>query len=137
MKNSGYRFLSYSLKGFLTDKLVAGSFAAGVNSALKLEGDNDLSSWEAGRDTLLGVFEGRSEADNTARGYAVDNADKGYYLLNFDSANAETVTLRFEKATPYTVWGPDGIEAMGVANEVNIEMGAYDGRFVELRTFGE
>ena len=137
MKNAGYRFLSYSLKGFLTDKFVTDAFSVGVNDALKLEGDNDLASWEAERDTLLGVFEGRSEADNSARGYAVDNADKGYYLLNFDSANAETVTLRFESATPYTVWGPDGIEAMGVAKEVTVELGAYDGKFVELRTFGD
>ena len=136
LKNAGYRFLSYSLKGFLTGG-ISGYFANRVDAGLKLEGDNDLASFEAERDTLIGVFEGRSEGDNIARGYATDNANKGYYLLNFDSENADKVTLKFGTVTPYTVWGPGGIEAMGAGTELTVELAAYDGRFIELRTFGD
>lgn len=134
---TGYRFLSYRLKGFLTNGLSRSDFADSINKKLRLSRDSKLKSVDADLDVLVGVFEGRSAEENAARGYADDPAAKGYYVLNFDRFNSNRVTLNFAGSTPYTVWGPDGIEAMGVGNSVSFEIGECDARFVELRTFFE
>ena len=131
----GYRFLSYKLKGFLTDKLGRLGYPEAIHKSFRLKADDRLKSIDTDLDTLVGVFEGRTEAENIARGYATDNAEKGYYVLNYDLYNKNTVTLNFKESTPYTVWGPDGIEAMGNAKSVTVEIDPCDARFVELRTF--
>ena len=135
MSRMGYRFLSYKLKGFLTDKLGQPGYPEAIDDSLRLTSDAGLKKIGADFDTLVGVFEGRSEEDNIARGYATDPAEKGYYVLNFDPDNQSSVTLEFEAKTPYTVWGPNGIEAMGEGNSVSFNIDPCDARFVELRTY--
>lgn len=135
LASMGYRFLSYSLKGFLTDKLSLPGYADVLDGSFRPGSDEKLKSFDADFDTLIGVFEGRSEEDNIARGYATDPADKGYYVLNFDRDNQSSVTLKFDTKTPYTVWGPNGIEAMGEGDSVSFDIDPCDARFVELRTF--
>lgn len=137
MRTMGYRCLSYSLKGFLTDKLSYPGYVDVLDASLRLNTGTDtvLKKIEADRDTLVGVFEGRSKEENEAKGYAVDNAATAYYVLNFDAAETDTVTLYFDGLTEYTVWGPDGIEAMGADNELRLTIPAYDAKFVELKTF--
>ena len=131
----GYRFLSYSLKGFLTDNFHRLGYTERIDPSLLLSGDNILKSVDTRFDTLVGVFEGRSAEDNAARGYAEDAAGKGYYVLNFNFNNDSTVTLHFARSTPYTVWGPNGIEAMGTGTSVSFTIDPCDARFVELKTF--
>ena len=135
MSRMGYRFLSYKLKGFLTDKLGQPGYPEAIDDSLRLSSDAGLKKIGADFDTLVGVFEGRSEEDNIARGYATDPAEKGYYVLNFDPDNQSSVMLEFEAKTPYTVWGPNGIEAMGEGNSVSFNIDPCDARFVELRTY--
>ncbi len=131
----GYRFLSYSLKGFLTDNFHCLGYTERIDPSLLLSGDNILKSVDTRFDTLVGVFEGRSAEDNAARGYAEDAAGKGYYVLNFNFDNDSTVTLHFVRSTPYTVWGPNGIEAMGTGTSVSFTIDPCDARFVELKNF--
>ena len=130
----GYRFLSYSLKGFLTYNMRTED-AEAIDSALRLKSDINLRKVTSDCDTLIGVFTGCSAADNAARGYSQDPAGSGYYVLNYNLFNDNTVTLTFKQNTPYTVWGPDGIEAMGVAKTVTLQIEPGDARFVELKTF--
>lgn len=135
LERMGYRFLSYSLKGFLTDKLGRLGYPEAIDDSLRLSRDKNLKSVETDYDTLVGVFESRSEEDNIARGYATDTAEKGYYVLNYDFYNDNTVTLRFSESTPYTVWGKDGISSMGCGKSVTITLSPCDAVFVELKTF--
>ena len=131
----GYRFLSYSLKGFLTDNLSHKEDAEAIDETLRLKRDNNIKSVSSDCDVLVGVFKGRSAEDNAARGYAQDPADSGYYVLNYDLFNDNMVTVNFRRNTPYTVWGPNGIEAMGVAKSIDLLIEAGDARFIELKTF--
>ncbi|MBR7062962.1 MAG: hypothetical protein IKI42_08005 [Clostridia bacterium] len=132
----GYRFLSYSLKGFLTDNMNRREDAEAIDSALRLKSDIYIRKVSSDCDTLIGVFNGRSAEDNASRGFAQDPAGTGYYVLNYDLFNDNSVTLTFRQNTPYTVWGPDGIEAMGTAKTVTLRIEPGDARFVELKTFG-
>ena len=139
MKAMGYRCLSYSLKGFLTDNLKVAGCADAIDASLQMKpgdpGTATLKSLEADHNTLIGVFEGSSREINEAKGYATDNASTAFYVLNFEADKADTVTLRFDGITEYTVWGPEGIEAMGAGNELTLTIPAYDARFIELKTF--
>lgn len=136
MRTMGYRCLSYSLKGFLTDNLRTKGYAAALDPSLNLNtGTDPVFKIEADRETLTGVFEGRSAAENEAKGFASDIADTALYVLNYDAAESDTVNIKFKELTPYTVWGPDGIEAMGEGYELRLTIPAYDAKFVELKTF--
>ncbi|MCR5056735.1 MAG: hypothetical protein K6B54_07475 [Clostridia bacterium] len=44
-------------------------------------------------------------------------------------------TEAFKGVQEYTVWGPDGIESMGAASEVTLELLEGDARFIEFKTF--
>ncbi len=131
----GYRFLSYSLKGFITSGLSHKEDAEAIDKTLRIKRDDNIKSISSDCDVLVGVFKGRSAADNAARGYAQDPADTGYYALNYNLFNDNTVTIDFRRNTPYTVWGPDGIEAMGVAKSIELFIEMGDARFIELRTY--
>ena len=132
-----YRFLSYSLKGFLTGKLALPGFADAIDGSLKLASDDNLKSFDADRDTLIGIFEPRTAEENKAKGYADDTAEKGYYVLNYDFENESSVKLDFAQSTPYTVWTSAGIAAMGEGESVELTIPPCDAVFVELRTFGD
>ena len=110
--------------------------AEAIDSALRLKSDIYIRKVSSDCDTLIGVFNGRSAEDNASRGFAQDPAGTGYYVLNYDLFNDNSVTLTFRQNTPYTVWGPDGIEAMGTAKTVTLRIEPGDARFVELKTFG-
>ena len=131
----GYRFLSYSLRGFLTDNLKRAGYVEAIDPMLRLKYDNTIRKVSSESDVLIGVFTGRSAKDNAERGFAQDPAETGYYVLNYDLYNDNVVTLTFRRNTPYTVWGPDGIEAMGVARSITFTIEPSDARFVELKTF--
>ena len=136
--NFGNRVLSYDLSGIYADKLTKDHRSC-VDKSLKISRGTKFKSITTDLDyeVIAGVFKPRSEEANIADGYATDTADEAVYVVNFSRFNRVTATVKFNGVREYTVWGPEGIESMGAASEVTLELIEGDARFIEFKTFGD
>ena len=52
--------------------------------------------------------------------------------MNCDPYYGQSATITFTGLTEYRVWGANGIEQMGAANEIEIRFAEGEGKFVEI-----
>ncbi|MCR5693688.1 MAG: beta-galactosidase [Clostridia bacterium] len=137
LANFGYRVLSYDLKGIYAERLTKEHRDA-VDKSLRLTSGSCFKSVdvEDGHEIIAGIFTPRSAEANARDGYANDTADEAVYVINFSHSVRKTVTVNFKGVREYTVWGPDGIEDMGAASSLKLDLPAGDARFIEFKTFG-
>ena len=115
------RYLDYTLKGFLTLNLSKG-YTAAIADDLKLDSFGPLCTSESKYNLLIGCFE--NEAGQQA-----------YYIMNFVYGLDNTVTLDFGEGTAFTLWGMNGIEAMGEQKTLTVELRPGEGKFIEMKTY--
>jgi len=115
------RYLDYTLKGFLTDKLSKG-YTASIAEELKLESFGPLVGAESKYNLLIGCFENEA-------------GEQAYYVLNFAYGLEGTVTLDFGDGAEFTLWGSNGIEQMGDRKTVTIDLLPGEGKFIEMKTY--
>lgn len=130
------RVLSYDISGIYAERL-SKDHKSCVNKSLRVTSGTKFKSITTNLDyeVLAGVFKPRSADANAAAGCSTDTADEALYVVNYSRANKVTATVAFKGVQEYTVWGPGGIESMGAASEVTLELPEGDARFIEFKTF--
>ena len=96
------------------------------------------------KDALINEFDIESfapvkeiKAGNTKEGiisgcFEKKTGEKGVYAVNCDPYYGQSATITFTGLTEYRVWGANGIEQMGAANEIEIRFAEGEGKFVEI-----
>ena len=117
------RYLDYTLKGFLTSNFSKG-YTAAIADGLKLDAFGPLTASESRYNLLIACFESVA-------------GEQAYYILNFVPGLENTVTLELGSGAAFTLWGEDGIEQMGEAKTVTVELLGGEGKFLEMKTYTE
>ena len=115
------RYLDYTLKGFLTANLSKG-YTAAIADELKLESFGPLVNIESKYNLLVACFEN-------------DAGEQAYYILNFVYGLDGSVTLDLGEGAAFTLWGKDGIEAMGEQKQITFDLLPGEGKFMEMKTY--
>ena len=115
------RYLDYTLKGFLTTNLSKG-YTASIADDLKLDTFGALRTSESKYNLLIGCFENEA-------------GEQAYYIMNFVYGLDNTVTLDLGDGAAFTLWGQNGIEAMGEQKTLTIDLRPGEGKFLEMKTY--
>lgn len=115
------RYLDYSFRGFLTDKLSKG-YTAAIAEELRQESFGPLCGIESKYNLLVACYENEA-------------GEQAYYVLNFAYGLDGTVTLDFGGGAAFTLWGADGIEQMGEQKQITFDLLPGEGKFIEMKTY--
>lgn len=118
------RYLNYSFDGIYV-KCAPDYISSAVSGNYK----KSLSGYPVkdikGSDILAGLFKGQNDSGAP---YAV-------YVVNTNTGRENSVTVKFRRNSPYSVWGSGGIEDMGAADTVTIDLKPGEGKFIELTSY--
>lgn len=116
------RFLAYELEGFLTDN-ISSAYRSCIGEELRLDSFGSLESVKTDRNLLIGCFRNGDEL--------------AYYVMNFGYSAGGSAVLTFGAGgSDVTVWGSGGIEQTGHSDRIEIDLRAGEGKFIELKAYG-
>ena len=114
------RYLAYDFKGFNISKMSSG-YKSSIAEQLRLEDFGPLTGVDGTHNVLVGCFE---------------NEDcVAYYVMNFNYHFENTAILDFGDGTDFTVWGSGGVESMGNAKKLEIDLLPGEGKFIEMKKY--
>lgn len=116
-------YLDYDCKGLMICNY------AGMSRALE----------KAGCSTEVTAYGHLTSAEVTRRGKAVvgcfenSGGDVGYYLVNLNYQGTGSVDLTFDGAMTYELWSGEGLEDIGTASALTVNLEAGEGVFLKVK----
>ena len=114
------RYLAYDFKGVNVSKMSSG-YKASISKELYLENFGPLTGVDGTHNVLVGCFENEECV--------------AYYVMNFNYRFENTAILDFGDGADFTVWGADGVESMGNAKKLEIDLLPGEGKFIEMKKY--
>ena len=114
------RYLAYDFKGFNVSKMSSG-YKSSISKELYLENFGPLVGVDGTHNVLVGCFENEETV--------------AYYVMNFNYRFENTAILDFGEGADFTVWGADGVQSMGTAKKLEINLLPGEGKFIEMKKY--
>lgn len=116
------RYLNYSFDGVLV-KCAPQYISSAVPKRFVKSLNKSPVKKLTGSDILISTFKSKNASDSS----------KALYVLNTNTGYEDNaVTITFRKSSNFTVWGSEGIEDMGTANVITVNLKPGEGKFIEL-----
>lgn len=115
-------YLDYDFTGLMYDKIPESYIS-------EIQDDYDLVKNPKGPFTSIKA----SGESGIIAGYFEKGISKqGLYVLNNDRYYDQSATVTLSGLMEYRVWGENGIEQMGAANEITVELRSGEAKFIEV-----